>query len=195
MATTITPVQSSHIKYATLIKTDTSGSIATFSSLVKPVVWNGITWTGIGPFLGISDFVDEIQASNSDLTISIGGLPDNPDPMATVLATNYKGTKVEIYRAFYNPSTEDLYTQGGTYGPFLRFKGYVTNYSITEQVEPFSKERTNTITLNVASIHRILESKITGRRTNASDQARFYPNDKSMSRVSSLQNTTFNFGR
>jgi hypothetical protein len=195
MPTTITPLQGSHIKYATLIKTDTNGDIATFSSLIQPIEWNSITWTGIGPFLSISDFVDEVQASNSDLTISLSGLPNDPDPMATVLATNYKGTKVEIYRAFYNTATEELYTSGGTYGPFLRFKGYVTNYSITEEVEPFSKERTNTITLNVASIHRILENKITGRRTNDRDMRKFFPNDPSMSRITTLQNTTFNFGK
>jgi hypothetical protein len=50
------------------------------------------------------------------------------------------------------------------------------------------------LTLTCTSVVGLLNNKITGRRTNPTDQELFYPGDKSMDRVPSLAKSNFNFG-
>ena len=47
----------------------------------------------------------------------------------------------------------------------------------------------------MSSVHAILERKITGRRTNSTDQKQLYPTDICMDRVVAISRTSFDFGK
>ena len=46
-----------------------------------------------------------------------------------------------------------------------------------------------------SSVIGIIDRKISGRRTNQTDQRLLYPTDESMDRVAVISNTSFDFGK
>ena len=75
-----------------------------------------------------------------------------------------------------------------------KFQGVVSNFDITDDLDTGSDIGTITLTLSCTSVVELLNNKITGRRTNPTDQELYYPGDKSMDRVPSLAKSNFNFG-
>ena len=71
----------------------------------------------------------------------------------------------------------------------IKFKGIVTNYSISDQIDVSSSTSSSTIALTCNSMVEVLMNKVNGRRTNSSDFT-----DKSMSKVQALSYSNFNFG-
>ena len=193
MPTTIAALQANHIQYGLLVKLTIDGDVSTFATTWKPVTYNGVTYEGLGALLSISEIVDHIQSTTEDIQISLSGIPSQPNLMGIILGSNIKGSKIEIYRAFANTTTQDP-TGGGVY---LRFKGIVTNYNISEDVQQYSKDRTNTITLSCASNVKVLSKKVNGRRTNPVDLNKYNPGtvyDRGFDNVKYLGNQTFKFG-
>jgi hypothetical protein len=99
---------------------------------------------------------------------------------------------VRIYRALFNAATGAYLDIEGN--PLGRFRGFVNNYSLNEELDNTNKTATNTLVLTCASAANVLQNKIAGRRTNPESQKRYYPTDISMDRVPNLENATFNFG-
>jgi hypothetical protein len=111
--------------------------------------------------------------------------------MSVVLNSNIKGSRVQIYRAFFDVSTGNyVATQ-----VYLRFSGYISNYSLSENWDQDNKLVSNTIGIQCSSIHAIMEKKYTGRRTNDADQQRWFAGDTGMSRVKILADSQFDFGK
>lgn len=156
-----------------------------------PVSFNGDTYTNIGNLLDITGAVSELKASPSEMSISLSGIPTGS--VSNIISHQIKGSEIYVYRAFYDPSTHaamDLDPGPGTGNVLLKFKGIVTNYDISDDVDTTSLTATTTITLTCSSIVEVLSYKTNGRRTNPMD----FPNDSSMSRVQALSNSNFNFG-
>lgn len=198
-----------NLNYGMLIKWTIDDEVVGMSNMFKPITYGGVDYDALAFLLNVSDTTTEIQNSSGDIVISISGLPNEPDPMGIVLGSNVKGSKVEIRlvlldsvsdtimtstKSYYDANTEEttITTEENVY---LRWKGYVTGYSITEDVQQWSKDRTNMITLNCASHNKILENKYSGRRTLDSDWRRTSATDPSMSRVEVITRTAFNFGK
>lgn len=176
------------VEYATLIKwVIPNFDTAYLTDYSSDITFNGNTYQNIGKFLSVSSTVSELKSSPSEITISLSGIPSGS--ISTVLNQEIKGSSIEIYRAFYNPSTHVLLTISDG-NPSLRFKGIVTNYGITDNVDVHSLTATSTITLNCNSIVEVLAKKTSGRRTNTTD----FPNELSMSRVQALSKSNLNFG-
>jgi hypothetical protein len=104
-----------------------------------------------------------------------------------VLTAPIKGGEVSILRGFQ--------TAEGTIQTYLRYVGIITNYSIEEQDDYLSRDRSYTVTISCANINTLMENRVSGQRTNGSDRKRFYPGDISFDRVKDLQNVTFDFGK
>jgi hypothetical protein len=123
----------------------------------------------------------------------LSGIPPDdgsPNYMNIALNSNLKGSVVKIYRAFFDGS--------GNYKPsqvYLRFSGYVSNFSLNENYDQNNYMTTNSIGIQCSSVHAILEKKYSGRRTNATDEEFWYPGDTGMYRVKSLADTQFDFGK
>lgn len=148
----------------------------------------GTTWQNIGNLLGISETTSELQSTPGDITISLSGIPSGS--ISSLFDQEIKGSNVTIYYAFFNPSTHQPLLVNGSSHILQKFKGIVTNYSISDSVDNGAGLAVSTITLTCNSIVEILSAKKNGRRTNPQD----FPGENSMDKVQALSSSNFNFG-
>jgi hypothetical protein len=141
--------------------------------------------------LYISESRSEIRALSQAITVGISGIPAGS--VAEILDNNPKGSVIEIRQAFYDPTTGVLLPIAGN--PLIKFKGLVSNYSMTEEWDNSTKTASFSIVLECTSLITNILEKVTGRRTNDADQQALYPGDLSMSRVSTITRAQFQFGK
>jgi len=151
---------------------------------------NGNTFTGLGSFLGITSTNSEIRVSGSEVTVSLSGIPNSE--IANVLNSKFKSSTITIYRVFFDATTGVILS--GIQNTYIKFKGYVNNFSLQEEYDNETLTSSNTILLICSSYIDTMSRKISGRRTNSEMQKKFYPTDVSMDRVPALENITFDFG-
>jgi hypothetical protein len=197
---TIPATQSSTVKHGVLIKLTVNTSTYTIANTYGPIVYDGTTYQGLGHFLGFTEIQDDLRATNNTLQMSISGIPKDTGEaglgtwtsyVSMILDQNIKGSRVEIYRAFFDVSTDDLLVSSTS----LRYSGYISNYTITDSTDITERLDTYTCVVNLSSVHAILERKISGQRTNATDRKSLYPIDTGMDRVVAISNTAFDFGK
>lgn len=200
MSLTIPALNSSSILHGLLIKITVNATDYFIANTYGPVTWNGDTYLGLGHFIGMNELQDDLRATNNAIQISLSGIPKDPGEaglgaynsyIQLILNTNIKGSRVKIYRAFFDTTTRELLADQVS----LRFSGYVSNYTLTDGIDQKAKSATNTVVLQCASVNAILEKRIAGRRTNSTDQKNLYPADTSMDRVVVISRTSFDFGK
>ena len=190
----IPALNESAIKHVMLVDLEVNGVNYYLSNAYAPLTYAGNNYTQLGYFMGVSDFQGDLKVTNNAITVSLSGVPSDdgsPSYMALALNSNLKGSKISIYRAFFNIST-------GQYDPaqvYQRFNGYVSNFSLSENWDQDNKLTSNTISIQCSSIHAIMEKKYSGRRTNDGDQQYWFANDTGMYRVKRLVDTQFDFGK
>jgi len=162
-----------------------------FSDDTKTRTISGETYTNIGQLLYIGSTRSEIRALEQTVDLGISGIPAGS--IAQFLNTNYKGCGIEIRQAFFNPTTDAILSIAGN--PLIKFKGLITNFGMEESWDNPGKTQTFTIVLQCSSLVSTVLKKVNGRRTNDSDQQALYPNDLSMSRVSTVTKSQFQFGK
>lgn len=164
----------------------------TFSDLNRDntVVFDGLTYVGLGVLMNVTASNSELNPSSSELTISVTGIPNSA--ISQILASKIKGASVWIYRVFFDPATGEYLDV--TPNPLARFRGFVNNYSLQEEYDVVSRTSKNTMLFICKSSLDVMQNKISGRLTNPISEKRFYPNDLSFDRVPAIQDTTFNFG-
>jgi len=164
----------------------------TFSDYYKDYTIDGIDFTGLGSLLSLTNQPSEIRASGQEISITVSGIPNSS--LQDVLDNNYRGSEVVIYNGIFDHQTGNLLTSVGVTNPAQIFRGVVTNWGLQEDFSNPELTSSNTIIFTVASEVGLLSNKVSGRRTNPTDQRRFYPNDPSMDRVPNLLRSNFNFG-
>lgn len=191
---------STQITHAVLIKLQVNTSTYTISNCYGPLTYDSTTYLGLGHFLSMNEITDELQPTTTQLQITLSGIPKDVGEqglgiynsyVALILDQKIKGSSVKIYRALFNPYTGDVDSANTS----LRFSGYISNFSFSDNTDIESKTDSYTISVACSSVLGILDRKITGRRTNSTDQKAFYPTDTGMDRVSAIANTSFDFGR
>ena len=190
MATTITPVQGTHISSCILIDLELDGVTYYISSAYKPVTYNTNTYTELGSFLQISEFPEDIRTTNGDISITLSGIPSEENYLSLILTEPIKGGNVSVYRGFYDNVTH-VFDDTEVY---QRFRGVITNFAIQEDFTSLTT-LTNSVTVTCASINTLLENRLSGQRTNPDDRARLFPNDQVFARVPELYNISFDFGK
>jgi hypothetical protein len=161
-----------------------------FSNLNRSFTIDGEAYTALGQLLGVGSTSSEISAKGESVTVAVSGIPNSS--IAEIDSIRLKGSSVQIYRAFFDPTTGQLLALDAN--PTGRFQGIVNNYSLEEDYPQTGGTATNTIQITCTNSVDLLDKKIAGRRTNPKDQKYFYPGDLSMDRVSVLANSNFNFG-
>jgi hypothetical protein len=222
MSTPITPVQNtSVIRTAEFIKLIITFSnnvnritrTLYFSNSYKSETIGADTYSDLGVLLNISNTQRDINASGFDTNITITGLdtrylyfiagapatspvpvtgqPDIPIGYYPMI----KGSVISITKGFYN-SNYVLYDN------YLRYTGLVTSYVIKEDREESSQTDMYTINLQCSAYRRLLENKVSGRKTNQQTWQYWsnkinsaLPLDTSMNRVAALQDVKFDFGK
>lgn len=188
------------VTHAVLIKLQVNTSTYTISNAYGPLTWDGTTYLGLGHFLSMAEIQDELTPTTSQLQLTLSGIPKDVGEAGLGLYNSYvslildqkiKGSKVEIWRALFDPQTGAIDAPSTS----LRFSGYISNFTISDATDVQSKTDSYTISVACSSILGILDRKVTGRRTNPTDQKALYPTDTSMDRVIAISNTAFDFGR
>lgn len=149
------------------------------------------TYTPMGILLGISEFNNELQPSNADVTISLSAIDQSF--VAAMMDYALKGSRVTIRRVFFNADTGVALNI--TDNPSIRFKGIIANYSFNDEFNQFNNTSTTTVSVSCSSIVKVLEQKIVGQKTNDSDRKYFYPDDTGFSRVAAIVTSNFDFGK
>ena len=190
MATTITSVQSSDISHAMFVDLEVGGNVYHISNAYTPITIGADTYDELGILLGVTDFTDEIKATEGDITISVSGIPSETNYITRVLEAPILGGNVTIRRGFFHPSNSQIISGQ----VFTRFKGIITNFQLSEDTNLPAGINTTGITFSVASLNTLLENKIVGQKTDPTDRDRFDATDQSFDRVPDLQNLQFDFG-
>jgi hypothetical protein len=194
MSNSIPAVQGSAIKHCILIDLTVNETDFYISNAYGPVTYQGNTYTQLGHFLSMGEMQDDLKVTNNQISLSLSGIPPDdgsPNYLTVVLNSNIKGSRIKIYRAFFNPG-DDYFNPNQVY---LRFDGYVSNYSLSENFDQDNLLTSNNISIQCSSIHAILERKFSGRRTNDGDQKYWFPTDTGMYRVKTLTDSQFDFGK
>ena len=162
----------------------------TFSDYHKDYTIDTVNYTGLGQLLGVTNTAIPLRATPQEVSIGISGIPGSN--ISDILDNKVKGSSIEIYRGFFDVDTGELLSISGN--PTGKFKGVVTNFEISEEIEEFESQGTIQLTLICTSYVEILNNKVSGRRTNPTDQKLLYPTDVSMDRIPGLAKSNFNFG-
>lgn len=166
-------------------------TIVRLSDRLVSTTINGESYIAAGNFIGITNSTSDLQNPGGEITITLAGIPNTA--ITDVLNARLKGSKVRVWRAFFDSTTDELINVAGN--PAGRFSGIITNYSIDEEYDVSSRNASNTITLICSTIVDILANTTKGRRTNPTDMKRFYSTDVSMDRVPNLVGTEYDFGK
>lgn len=181
-----------NIRHGMLIDLTVNETTYYISNLYSTLTYNGHDYQTMGSFLNMSEMQNDIRATNNQLTVSLSGIPvgdDTPNFLNIVLNSKVKGSRIQIYRAFFDPNTMT------TTGVYQRYNGYVSNYNLGENWDQENRLVSNTISLQCSNINAIIEKQYSGRRTNIGDQQKYFPNDTGMYRVKLLADTQFDFGK
>jgi len=191
MSTTIAALSANAIRYVEFVKLSNSSFTDTFCNAPDNITVGGVTYAGMGSYMGVSEIQSDMKATSTDVKLTISGL--NPANIALVLGANIKGSTLTIWRGFTD-SDNQLLTIGGVLQFFQRYQGIINNINITENFDEKLRERVATCIMSSASMRLVLDSRIAGIKTNPSSWRFLYPNDTSMDRVPAIASTYFNFG-
>lgn len=167
-------------EYANIANTTT----LTFSSSYKAETIDGQVYDPLGGLLAVGSQVRNLRATSGETMIALSGIDGNN--IYNVLATNIRGSEVEILRGFY----DNNYVLTNTYP---RFRGIVTSYGITEDRE--ATDDNFTVSVGASSYKTVLENRIAGRKTNKESWRYYNNNDSSMDQVYAISGVTFDFGQ
>ena len=191
MTTTIAALSSPSIRHAEFVRLVTPGGTYYFCNAAAAITVSGMTFTNLGCLLSISQIQNDVKATSSDLTISLTGVDGSN--VGIVLASNIKGSNVDIWRGFLDSNNQIITSPSLQF--FKRYTGIVSNISITEDFNNELRTRVATCGLSCASFRSILENRIQGVKTVPKAWQFFYPGDTSMDRVPVIAATYFDFGK
>jgi hypothetical protein len=172
------------------VRIDDNVSVLRFSDYRQNFSINGENYLAVGNFLGVTASSSDLRATGNSMTITLSGVPNSS--ISDVLNRKIKGAAVRVYRVAFNVTTGQALDIEGN--PMGRFRGFVNNYTISEDYDVQNRSTTSTISFICASAVDVLSNKVSGRLTNPDSMRRFFPSDASMDRVPALQNTVFDFG-
>ena len=185
--TTFTSVQENFF-----VELNINGSNTRFSDYHVAYSIDGNSYDALGSLLGITPTATNIRATAETLGITISGIPSSN--LNIIQNSNIKGSYVKVTRVFFNPITGSLLGTTET-NPSVRFRGTVSNFSAHETFNSINNTSTFTLGLEVENILSQLTNKVGGRRTNPTDEKKFFPTDISFDRVPVIKNTSFDFGK
>jgi hypothetical protein len=166
--------------------------LSTFHKAITITESDGFDYSYLpaGILMSVSESVNELRASSVETAIGLSGIPI--EYAQGVQALRIKGSRVEIRRVFTDPLTDAPLAIAGN--PIFMFQGVVTNYGFSEQYNEFSLDSSLVINLSCSSLVDMLNTKITGRRTNNESMLQFYDTDTSFNRITNLIGRPYDFG-
>lgn len=191
MATTMTALNSPHIKWAEFVRLTLPTVTLTFCNSAGNVTVDGILFEGLGSLLGISEINRNVKSTSQDFRLSLTGI--DPDNIALVLSQDIKGSTLEIWRGFLDDNNQIITSPTQQF--FKRYQGIVNTMSIQEDFNTQARTRVATCVISSTSMRAVLDARTAGIKTNKQSWNYFYPGDTSMDRVAVIASTYFDFGK
>jgi hypothetical protein len=195
MTTTMSALSSASIRHAEFVRLQVGkpGFITTytFCNAAASITVAGISFTGMGSLLGLSEIQQDMKNTSADLSVSLTGIASAN--IGILLGANIKGSTVEIWRGFLDSNNQIITTPSTQF--FKRYAGIINSVSISEQWDEQARRRVATCTVSCCSMRKVLENLVSGMKTNDSSWKFRYAGDASMSRVAAISNTYFDFGK
>jgi hypothetical protein len=165
-------------------------TVYTFCNAAAPIVVDGITFSNLGALLSVGEIQQEMKATSSDMTIALTGI--DPANIAIILSNEIKGSIVEVWRGFFDSNNQILTSPSTQF--FKRYQGIINSVAITEDFSIDARTRIATCVISCSSMRQVLLNRLSGVKTNLNSWQYLYPDDLSMSRVSEITATYFDFG-
>ena len=138
----------------------------------------------MGSLLSLTATKNELAATQSQLSISLSGLPETT--MWKMLNNPIKNTRVNIYRVFYDTETKSVINTN----PFGRFTGTVSYFTVED-----SPGTPGSCSITLVCNNKTTDlSKVVGRNNGPISMQFYFPNDTSYDRIINLVGTRYNFG-
>ena len=190
--TTMAAVDSPSILHAEFVRLTVGKeeTVYTFCNAAAPIVVDGITFSNLGALLSVGEIQQEMKATSSDMTIALTGI--DPANIAIVLSNEIKGSIVEVWRGFFDSNNQILTSPSTQF--FKRYQGIINSVAITEDFSIEARTRIATCIISCSSMRQVLLNRLSGVKTNLNSWQYIYPDDLSMSRVSEITATYFDFG-
>ena len=190
--TTIAAVESPSIVHAEFVKLTIgiAETVYTFCNAAAPITVDGITFSNLGALLSVGEIQQDIKATSSDMNITLTGI--DPANIALILSNEIKGSVVEVWRGFFDSNNQIITSPSTQF--FKRYQGIINSVSIAEEFDVEARTRIAICSISCSSMRRVLENRISGVKTNLNSWQALYPDDLSMSRVSEITATYFDFG-
>lgn len=133
------------------------------------IILNGVEYSAAGGMIAVGKVDFGLRANESETTITISGIPS--DNIDLVFDINLKGSPIRMYRAYFDVNTGELLPMTGN--PFGRFKGYVTNFDLVDELDE-DGNLIFMINISATSLVSLLANKVSGQRTNPIDRVRWF---------------------
>lgn len=182
------------IRYADLFRLTMPTATYLFATTPAPITIPSISatpFTGLGQFVKAGGAQRDIKSTASETTITMVGI--NTAMLGIVLDSQIKGSKIELWHAFFDADNQ-LLTPNGT-GVYKYFTGYINSFSISEQWMEEMRAYLGAVTVSAASFQLVLQNRTSGRYTNQGSWQSFNSTDTSMNRVAFISTINYAFGK
>ncbi len=156
-----------------------------------------VTYSGLGPLVSFTNTKNSIRSSGSGTAIGLAGVPE--EQITTLLASDIKGSQVEIYRFLQYPGGDDAitdldFTGGATGGVIGRFLGFVNTFTINDDINHTSDSRLVEVVLDCVNTTALATKLVRGVRTNPIDLRYLLTDEAGFDNVPSLYESEWYFG-
>ena len=182
------------IRYADFFRLTMPTATYLFATTPAPITIPSISatpFTGLGQFVKAGGAQRDIKSTASETTITMVGI--NTAMLGIVLDSQIKGSKIELWHAFFDANNQ-LLTPNGT-GVYKYFTGYINSFSISEQWMEDLRAYLGAVTVSAASFQLVLQNRTSGRYTNQGSWQSLNPTDTSMNRVAFVSTINYAFGK
>ena len=165
---------------ATLVDMNLGGEVYRLSDAwTKNIALDSNVYYSMGSLIEVGPITNKFSGTAPDITVSVSGIPVDPNYTNIVLNTPIKGGSVAVTRAFLDPETlavDNYYTS---------FTGIISSFSLEEERDFSSSTQSLTLVFNITPTLQFLFNQSQGQRTSPTERRRIYGNtDVTFDRVS-----------
>ena len=179
-----------NLTYVTLVDLTLGDDIYKLADTWKPFD----DYLGLGSMLSVSGVTTQISTSQTEVTITVGGITNDARYAEIIRNTPIRGGAVQVSRLIEtgNPSQisqERPILPGRPESDtgsdaWIAFRGIINTYAVRETYDSLAGVATLNLVINCQSIQDFLYSQTRGELTNGADRRRYFANDTAFDYVS-----------
>ncbi|MDV2503076.1 MAG: hypothetical protein RX318_03905 [bacterium] len=178
-AGTLAELTKASVRPIVLVEITFASSTVRLWTGIGDLIWNSLTWQGVGHFGTISPIEETSDIRAAGLTLKLSGIPSSL--ISSALADVRRGKAVKVYLGFLSEAGAVIVD------PYLAFSGRADVASI--------EEGGDTASISIQAESRLIDlERPRERRYDDEDQKIDYPDDKGFEFVPSLQDKSVVWG-